>query len=428
MRYLLTGATLRGMNDVASSLVAEGEAVLLFDSESDVDVEIAGSAKVLPKTWSKDFLAGVDRVVTSPWFSDRRPPLSDAIDAGMDIVTEAGFGLERMSLPYAAVTGTNGKTTVTQAVTEMLVASGIDALAAGNIGTPVSALNNADADVLVLELSSYQLRFMDGLEPKAAAILNIAPDHLDWHGSFERYVSAKARVFGNMKDDALLAYNADDPVVVSTILDAHCRLVPCSGIRVPENGNGVEGQEIVFGDERVATRFSDRTLLFDLVVAATLATEMGADVGSVADVVDSFTPGAHRRQVVGVLDGVTWINDSKATNPHATLAAVDAYPSVVLLAGGRNKNIDLTPIADLASSVRLIVFGESGPEIASLARASVDVVPTLEVAVAKAREIAVQGDTVLLSPGCASFDEFSSYVERGEVFVALVGSFEGIGV
>ncbi len=428
MKYLLTGATLRGMSDVASSLQADGESVLLFDSESDVDVETAGPATVLPKTWSKEFLTGVDRVVTSPWFSDRRPPLSDAIEAGTEIITEAGFGLERLSLPYAAVTGTNGKTTVTRAVTEMLVASGMNAVAAGNIGRPVSALANTDADVLILELSSYQLRFMSGLKPRAAAILNIAPDHLDWHGSFERYVAAKARMFGAMSDDAMLVYNADDPVVGTAILDASCRLVPCSGARIPENGNGVEGQEIVFGDERVATRFSDPTLLFDLVVAATLATEMGADVGSVAEVVETFAPGAHRRQFVAVLDGVTWINDSKATNPHATVAAVGAYPSVVLLAGGRNKDIDLTPIADLASSVRLIVFGESAPEIASLARASVDVAPTLEDAVAKAREIAVQGDTVLLSPGCASFDEFSSYAERGDAFVALVGSFEGIGV
>ena len=361
-------------------------------------------------------------------FSDRRPPLSDAIDEGVEIVTEAGFGLERLSLPYAAVTGTNGKTTVTRATTAMLVASGIDALAAGNIGTPVSALSDEDADVVVLELSSYQLRFIDRLEPEAAAILNIAPDHLDWHGSFERYVAAKARIFASMGDEALLAYNADDPVVAATVAEARCRLVPCSGLRIPEHGNGVDGQDIVFGDERIATRFSDRTLLFDLVVAATLAMAMGADVGGVATVVDSFTAGAHRRQLVAVVDGVTWINDSKATNPHATVAAVGAFRSVVLLAGGRNKDVDLTPIADLAATNRLIVFGESGPDIASLAQTSVAVVPSLEDAVAKAREIAVQGDTVLLSPGCASFDEFTSYAERGEMFVALVSSFEGIGV
>ncbi|MFV1998945.1 MAG: UDP-N-acetylmuramoyl-L-alanine--D-glutamate ligase [Acidimicrobiia bacterium] len=428
MKYLLAGATLQGMTDVASSLVADGEDVLLFDRESDVDIDVESSATVLPMTWSKEFLTGVDRVVTSPWFSDRCPPLSDAIDAGVNIVTEAGFGLERLSVPYAAVTGTNGKTTVTQAATAMLVASGIRALAAGNIGTPVSALTDQDADVLILELSSYQLRFIDGLAPEAAAILNIAPDHLDWHGTFERYVAAKARVFATMEADALLAYNADDPVVAATIIDAKCRLVPCSGIRIPENGNGVDGRDIVFGDERVSTRFSDRTLLFDLVVAATLATAMGGDARGVATVVDSFTAGPHRRQLVRVLDGVTWINDSKATNPHATVAAVGAYPSVVLLTGGRNKNVDLSPIAELSSTNRLIAFGESGPEIASLAAASVDVVPTLEAAVAKAREIAAQGDTVLLSPGCASFDEFSSYAERGEVFIALVGSFEGIDV
>ncbi|NHZ70242.1 MAG: UDP-N-acetylmuramoyl-L-alanine--D-glutamate ligase [Proteobacteria bacterium] len=428
MRYLLVGASLRGMAEVAATLVEERAEVLLFDRESDITPPEGGAVAVLSKTWSPEFLAGVDRVVTSPWFSDSRPPLTDAIDAGIPVVTEAGFGLERLSIPYVAVTGTNGKTTVTEVTTKMLRSSGVDALAGGNIGTPVSGLTNDDAELLVLELSSYQLRFIDRLEPSAAALLNIAPDHLDWHGSFARYVDAKSRLFTSLGPLDTLVYNADDAVVVEAVRAAQCRLVPCSGTHVPAGGNGADGTEIVVDGVRFSTTTTDSTMLFDLVVAGTLALAAGANHRAVADTVSSFTPGDHRRQSVGVIDGVTWINDSKATNPHATVAAVEAYDSVILLAGGRNKDLDLSPIADLASVCRIVAFGESGEMIARLAAERVPVAETLSAAVAKAREIAVKGDTVLLSPGCASFDEFSSYAERGEVFTSLVRAFNGVGV
>ncbi|MCL1595458.1 MAG: UDP-N-acetylmuramoyl-L-alanine--D-glutamate ligase [Actinomycetia bacterium] len=428
MRYLLAGASLRGMVDVATTLVDEKAEILLFDTESYVSPPEAGSVTLLPKEWSAEFLAGVDRVVTSPWFSDTRPPLSDAIDAGIPVITEAGFGLQRLSIPYVAVTGTNGKTTVTEVTTAMLRASGIDALAGGNIGTPVSGLRNADAAMLVLELSSYQLRFIDQLEPLAAALLNIAPDHLDWHGTFARYRDAKTRLFASMGPSDILVYNVDDPVVVDAVRSARCHLVPCSGTHLPSGGNGVDGTEIVVDGTRFATGTSDNTMLFDLVVAATLALAAGAEQEAVANTISAFTPGAHRRQHIGVVDGVAWVNDSKATNPHATLAAVGAFESVILLAGGRNKDVDLSPIAELTSVCRIVAFGESGDEIARLAKGVIPVAPTLGAAVAIAREIAVKGDTVLLSPGCASFDEFSSYAERGEAFTSLVCSFDEVGV
>ncbi len=423
----MLGASLRGLADTARAASREGAEVLLFDQEKALNIDdLQGNVTVLPQTWSTDYLQGVDRIVTSPWFAETKPPLADAIAAGVDIITEAGFGLERLTVDYLAVTGTNGKTTVTEAATAMLVASGVDALAGGNVGRPVSQLSDDDADLVVLELSSYQLRFIDRLTPIAAALLNIAPDHLDWHGSFDRYVEAKARIFASMDADAVLAYNADDPVVVDVVGRATCVVVPCSGVRVPDGGNGVDRGDVLIGEHRFITPLSDSSFLFDLVAAATIAMVAGARPEGVAQVLTTFSPGDHRRQIVSVTDGVTWINDSKATNPHATVSAAAAYEDVILLAGGRNKDLDLTPLVDLPTVRTLIVFGEAADEIASVASGDVLMTSTMEDAVAKAREVAVEGDTVLLSPGCASFDEFSSYAERGESFTRLVHSYEGI--
>jgi UDP-N-acetylmuramoylalanine--D-glutamate ligase len=425
VRYLLLGASLRGLGDVAETVMAEGHDLVLFDQEASIDPPTGrGSVIVVEPPWSRDYLTGVDRVVTSPWFSAIRPPLSDAIDTGIDVVTEAGFGLEHLTIDYAAVTGTNGKTTVTEVATAMLVASGISAIAAGNIGTPVSGLTDRDADVAVLELSSYQLLFMGAFAPRAAALLNIAQDHLDWHGSVAAYVAAKAAIFAGMDDDAVLAYNVDDPTVVEVVKAASCTLVPCCGTGLPDGGNGVVDGDIVINGHRYETNTTDPSYLFDLVAAATIAVALGATRSGVADVLGSFTQGAHRRQVVAVIDDVTWVDDSKATNPHATVAAAEAFTNVILLAGGQNKELDLSILTDLPSVDTLIAFGEAGPQIAEASLHDIVVVPSMADAVSKAAEIATRGDTVLLAPGCASFDEFASYAHRGEAFTSLVRNLE----
>jgi UDP-N-acetylmuramoylalanine--D-glutamate ligase len=421
VRYLLLGAGLRGLGDVAQTVMSEGHDLVLFDQEATIDPPAgSGNVTVVDPPWSADYLSGIDRIVTSPWFSAIKPPLSDAIDEGIDVVTEAGFGLEHLTIDYAAVTGTNGKTTVTEVATEMLSASGVRAIAAGNIGTPVSGLTDADADVAVLELSSYQLLFMGAFKPKAAALLNIAQDHLDWHGTVEAYVAAKAAIFAGMDEDAVLAYNVDDPIVVEAVKAAQCTLVPCSGTSLPDNGNGVENDHLIIDGIRYHTNTTDPSYLFDLIAAATIALVLGATRTGIADVLESFTQGAHRRKIVAVFDGVTWVDDSKATNPHATVAAAGAFADVILLAGGQNKDLDLSIVTNLPSVHTLIAFGEAGPEIAAVAPDEVIVEKSLAGAVSKAAEIATDGDTVLLAPGCASFDEFASYAHRGDAFASLV--------
>lgn len=427
MRCLLLGSSLRGLPDAAKTLVSEGHDVSLYDAEHPGVPEgiAAEDVVVLPTAWDPGHLDGIDRVVTSPWFPETAPPLADAIRAGVEIVTEAGFGLERTDVPRVAITGTNGKTTVTEVTTAMLQASGVRAIAAGNIGAPVSSLGPDDAEILVLELSSYQLRFLGSvLDPLAATILNIAPDHLDWHGSMEAYVDAKARIVAEARPETVFAFDPEDPFVAPIAHGAHVRAVPCSGRTVPEGGNGVDGDHLIVDGHRIATSATSETYRYDLVVAATLAFAAGATTEGVASVSETFRRGRHRREVVGTVDGVVFVNDSKATNPHATLAAVPAYDSVILLVGGRNKGVDLAPIGGIDVKA-LIAFGEAGPDVAAAVSRPVTVASGLAAAFSEAVSIATPGDTVLLSPACASFDEFTSYAARGDAFRDLVASLEG---
>ncbi len=427
MRYLVLGSSLRGLSDATALALEDGHSVAVYDAEHPASgVEFEGPVEVLPREWNQGNLDGIDRVITSPWFAETTPPLADVLAAGIDVVTEAGFGLEHLSLPVVAVTGTNGKTTVTEVATAMLRASGVDALAAGNIGVPVSSIRQGDAEILVLELSSYQLRFMDPVKAVASTVLNIAPDHLDWHGSFAAYAEAKARIVRDAPADSVFAYDPGDPLVSRIATSAPCRTVPCSGTTVPINGNGVHEGEIVVNGHRYRPQTGDASFLFDLVVAATLASACGGTVEGIRGVIEAFEPGAHRRELVGTLDGVRFVNDSKATNPHAVMAAVSEFTSVVLLVGGRNKGLDLAPLVSIPGVIHLIAFGEAGPEIAGASSEPIPVVPTLRAAFALSLAVAQPGDTVLLSPGCASFDEFDSYAARGDAFREMVAAAGGV--
>ena len=433
MRYLILGSSLRGLADAATLALADGDDVALYDAEHagiPAGVEPDGAAgdrvEVLDPEWRRSHLEGVDRVITSPWFAETAPPLRDILGAGIPVVTEAAFGLEHLDTPVVAVTGTNGKTTVTEVTTSMLTASGVNAVSAGNIGVPVCSLRQDDAEVLVLELSSYQLRFMSRLVPVSATILNIAPDHLDWHGSFAAYADAKATIVRDATARTVFAYDPADPLVSRVAATTAATIVPCSGVMVPPNGNGVDRGDIVVAGRRHPAAVEDASFRFDLVVAATLAMAAGASAEGIGSVIGAFRPGRHRREHLCTVGGVAFVDDSKATNPHAVAAAVSQYPSVVLLAGGRNKGLDLTPIGSLDRVRHLVAFGESAAEVAASARMPVSVAPDLESAFRAAVDVAEPGDTVLLSPGCASFDEFVSYADRGDAFASLVAEWEGV--
>lgn len=426
MTILVLGA---GVSGVAALRNARGlgHAVRCFDGRPDALLPSDLADVVLSVgDWRDAYLDGVEMVVASPGFPPSAPSIVAIRAAGVPIIAEAQFGLEQSDAALVAVTGTNGKSTVTQVTADMLRASGIAAVAAGNIGQPLSEVvgRSDHVDVIVAELSSFQLDLMH-VHPVAASILNIAPDHLDWHGSHEAYVAAKASIVDEMTGDDVFVSNVDDGAVVDIAARVRCRVVPTSGFGVPEGGNGVDGDMLVIDDRRYRAPIDDPSYRFDLVVAGSLAGAAGASSEGIGTVIDGFRPGEHRRELVATIDGVRFINDSKATNPHATVAAAEAYDRVRLLAGGKNKNLDLSSIGAIENLVALYAFGEAAREIADGAFGSVSVFASMEDAVRAAALQAEDGDVVLLSPGCTSFDEFTSYADRGERFTELVRSIGG---
>ncbi|HEX6301847.1 MAG TPA: UDP-N-acetylmuramoyl-L-alanine--D-glutamate ligase [Acidimicrobiia bacterium] len=420
-RVLVLGAGVSGM--AAGRLAAgKGMTVTVYDEAvadivSDLDY---GSAF---GEWDPLLLEGVDLVVASPGFSERSRPVVDSLERGLPVWSEVEFAYRHLDVPVVAVTGTNGKTSVTEATAAMLDASGLDAPATGNIGAPVSDFANGGHDMLVVEVSSFQLRFTEEFHPVAAAITNVAIDHLDWHGSTHSYQDAKARIYANQTGNDLLVYDIDDEGAAKLAGDAPSELFPVSGTRCPEGGGGVEGDTLRVGE--VAVDVSDLTSddpihLVNLACAAALALRVGATPEGVAAAAITYRPGAHRRTIVAESDGVIWVNDSKATNPHAALASIRAHGPVILIAGGLAKGVDLTPLADEENVRMMIGIGEAGPGLVAAAGERGRLAGTLEIAVEVAGAASRPGDTVLLAPGCASFDQFVSYGARGDRFTELV--------
>lgn len=420
MRVLVIGAAVSG-RAAAALAQQQGDDVVIYDRSKTATAGLSGDDgfSVAMGEWDRGLLHDVELVVTSPGVPEHAGPLVDAIAAGIPVWSELEYGARHLEAPYLAVTGTNGKTTVTGTAATMLTESGVRAMAAGNIGTPVSRVVDLDLDIVVLEASSFQLRFIDGLHPGAAAILNVASDHLDWHGDHASYAAAKARIFENMSGDDLLAYDLDDAGASALANTAATRLVAVAASHVPDGGAGIDGNRLVYGDQEFELPTGDPSYALDLAFAAVLADAGGATPIGIERALGAFAPGPHRRQVVGSWGGITWVNDSKATNPHAAKAAALAYPSVILIAGGRNKGLDLSGMVP-PTVKHLIGYGEAGPEIAAAAAVPSIVVASFDDAVAEAAGVASAGDVVLLAPGAASFDQFSSYQERGDRFVALV--------
>ena len=425
MRVLVLGAAVSG-RAALRLLEREGHQVVVHDVDADAVTDLADGRTAVGGAWDPALLEGVDLVVPSPGIPEHAAPIRDALAAGRPVVSELELASARLTIPIAAVTATNDKTTVTGLAAGMLASSGVKAAAVGNIGEPLSDAVGAGWERLVVEASSFQLRFIDGFHPRAAVLLNVAPDHLDWHGTFAAYRDAKARIHENQTSDDVLVFDEDDEGARAAVAGAASRLLPVSGTRRAAGG-GPAGGKLWIRDVAVdlgSLATTDPAFLVDLAAAGVIAGELGASADAIAGTAAGFVPGRHRREVVGSWDGVAWIDDSKATNPHAALAAVRAYPSVVLIAGGRNKGLEVAPIAAEPSIRFVITLGEEGPAIQEAAREGVAVADMAE-AVTVADEVAGPGDTVLLAPGCASFDMYDSYGERGDHFAALVRKRKG---
>jgi UDP-N-acetylmuramoylalanine--D-glutamate ligase len=382
-----------------------------------------------------------DLVVVSPGVPPGSELYASAAQSGAPVVSEIELAFGHSSAPFVAVTGTNGKTTTAALTAHLLRTSGIASEAIGNIDPPALAVApGASADaVMVCETSSFQLANIRDFHPVVSILLNITPDHMDWHGSMERYVADKARVFENQCGSDLAIVVVDDVGAAPFAERAAARGVRVCRVSVGELHPG--GAGVVDGMLTVSTATGPVPLVapsellirgehnvLNALAASAAALEMGADPALIAMGLRSFAPIPHRLQPVGVVGDVEYVNDSKATNPEAVGKALGAFAdrAIVLLLGGRNKGNTFSELASLLPErVRAaVLFGEAA---GAIARDVGDTVPVkqagaLAEAVRIASELAEPGDVVLLSPGCASFDEFADYEARGDAFARIVDS------
>lgn len=440
-RALVAGLGVAGA-EVVRTLLAHDVAVVVIDdhptattearaAELGVDVVEAPAPDRLT-----ELLAGVEVVFPSPGLAEDHPVVTLARAGGVRVLSE--FDLARLldARPIVAITGTDGKTTVTTLVTEMLEASGVPAVACGNTEIPlVAAIVDPAPQVLVVEASSFRLATTERFTPKVAVWLNFAPDHLDAHVSLSTYEAAKARIWRDLDPaDSVAVANVADPVVMANV-DPRLRTITFGPAGSGADATVRDGR-LVLPDGTVLVGVDElpRSFPHDIgnsLAASVAAMTAGADVDGVRTVLRSFRGLAHRISFVGEGDGIRWYDDSKATTPHATLAAVTAFDSVVLLAGGRNKGLDLSVLGSAVPPVRAVVaIGEAADEVADAFGDHcpvVRVVTDIDDAVARAGELARPGDAVVLSPGCTSFDWFESYAHRGDAFARAVEHLLGDG-
>jgi UDP-N-acetylmuramoylalanine--D-glutamate ligase len=384
--------------------------------------------------------AGADLVVVSPGVPLTLPELGAARRAGVPVVAEVELAARLLGgLPIVAVTGTNGKSTTT-ALAGALLAADRRAFVGGNLGTPLSelALAGGGADVAVVELSSFQLEGIDRLRPRVAAVLNVTPDHLDRHGTVDAYAAAKARLFANQQPGDAAVANAADPLALGMAAASRGELWTFGrgdpgprGVR--DDGERLRLRPAAGGTEAYAVR--SRALRGahnreNAMAAVACARLLGVRGDAVQRALDAFPGLPHRLERVAERGGVEWVNDSKATNVDSTRVALSAFPagrpSVILLLGGLGKKAPYAPLRPLFPGrvKALLTLGEDAPAIE---RELGDAAPTercgdLARAVARAAALAAPGDVVLLSPACASYDQFRSYEHRGDAFRALVAA------
>jgi UDP-N-acetylmuramoylalanine--D-glutamate ligase len=439
-RTLVYGFATTGRS-VARALRKRGFDVLVADDHPSEDARRAAELNDMELVDSPSrarlaqILGTVDALVPSPGIPDVHPVFATAADAEVPVMSQLDLAREWDDRPLIAITGTDGKTTVTSLVAAMLRASGRNAAAAGNDARPlVEAIDDPDVEMFVVEASSFTLGHTQRFVPQVATWLNFSPDHLDVHRSLDAYERAKASVWRELASDGVAVANADDPVVMrnrnqtrraitySTSIDADYRLADGELL-------GPHGEQIIEVNDLWRALPHD---VSNALAATATAVAGGAGLDGVHETLRDFRGLPHRVEYVAEFAGVRWFDDSKATVPHATLAAVRGFDSVVLIAGGRNKGLDLTSLADAMPRVRAVVaIGEAAPDIVSVFQGRVPVERVgadrgpagMDDAVEAAAALARAGDVVLLSPGCASFDWFGSYRERGDAFRTAIGRF-----
>ncbi|MCK4743092.1 MAG: UDP-N-acetylmuramoyl-L-alanine--D-glutamate ligase [Sulfuriflexus sp.] len=431
---LIVGLGKTGLS-CARYLAAQGESFVVTDSRAqppgldelvneypETPVHVGGFRE-------KDFSAA-NRLVLSPGVSLRDEHVASAMSRGAEVLGDIELFARSVTAPVIAITGTNGKSTVTTLVAEMAKAAGSKVRVGGNLGMPaLELLDSEDTDLYVLELSSFQLETTHSLDAVAAVVLNITPDHMDRYDSVEHYSNTKATIY---RGTGIMVINSDD-VVVSKMMDSQRQVIKFS-LQQPSAGEfGVitesNTQWLAFGENKLLAttelKIPGSHNQSNALAALALGHAVGLDMASMIETLKGFTGLAHRSEWVAEQDGVRWFNDSKATNVGATVAALQGMPGpLILIAGGDGKAADFSELHDvIASETRdVILLGRDADSIEKVINGAVPVhrATDMQDAVGIANKIAISGDSVLLSPACASFDMYKNYIERGDDFVQAV--------
>jgi UDP-N-acetylmuramoylalanine--D-glutamate ligase len=438
-RVLVVGL---GKSGVASALFlkAHGARVTVSDTKSgdelrnEIPVLLDHGITVETGGHGDRTFRGQDLIVVSPGVPVDAPPLVQARSLGEAVIGEIELAAQFLPGPIVAITGSNGKTTTTTLTGEIMSAAGLPALVGGNIGTPaISLAGRAQPDtVIVLEISSFQLETISTFRPKVAVVLNVTPDHLDRHRTFEIYTDAKARIFENQQPGDFAVLNADDPTCVALGLRTRSQVFWFSRQKEVEGGAWVRDGNIVFRDaagQREILQVSEIPLkgahnLENVLAAVCAGALMGCAPDKIRNAVHNFKAVEHRLEFVATIRGVDYYNDSKATNVDATIKALESFPSNIhLILGGKDKGSDYTVLNDLLRQrvKRVYTIGAAAAKIESQVKGPEVVhAETLDNAIRKANASAQPGDVVLLAPACASFDQFKNYEHRGKAFKDIV--------
>jgi UDP-N-acetylmuramoylalanine--D-glutamate ligase len=444
-RVLVVGL---GKSGVASALFlkAHGAKVTVSDTKSgdelrnEIPVLLDHGITVETGGHGERTFRGQDLIIVSPGVPVDSPALVQARSLGEKVIGEVELAAQFLPGPIVAITGSNGKTTTTTLTGEILAASGLPTLVGGNIGTPAITLVDRRAQpqtAIVLEISSFQLETIQTFRPKVAVVLNVTPDHLDRHRTFETYVNAKARVFENQTRDDFAVLNEDDPTCVRLASRTRAQVFWFSRQKEVKQGAWVRDGNIVFRDasqQREIMLASEIPLkgahnLENVLAAVCAGALMGCVPEKIRQAVRDFKAVEHRLEFVATIGGVDYYNDSKATNVDATIKALESFPANIhLILGGKDKGSDYTLLNDLLRQrvKRVYTIGAAAEKIESQIVSSKSGGPelvhaeTLENALRKANTAAQPGDVVLLAPACASFDQFRNYEQRGQVFKDVV--------
>jgi UDP-N-acetylmuramoylalanine--D-glutamate ligase len=412
----------------ARVLAEEGADVRVSEARPDADAtsELRGlGIEVLGGGHEPGHLDGATLVVVSPGVPPSAPVIAWARARGLRIWGELELGAHLVTAPCIAVTGTNGKTTTTGMIASVLRAEGLDAIACGNIGHPFPVAAREGREALVVECSSFQLEMQESFHPRVSVLLNLAPDHLDWHGSFDAYAATKAKVLARQDDGDIHVGNRDDRFAAAISRTARCEVAWFTTGEPQAGETGYSGSELSarWGALEILGSSPGDTpaIRADAAASAAATHAFGIASEAIREGLAAFEPERHRGEIVAEVLGVRFIDNSKATNPHATLAAVDASGGVVLIAGGDAKGVDLSPIGALAERLSAVVaIGASADEVVGIFQGRVPTrkAGSIEEAAHTAFELAPAGGAVLLAPACASWDMFRDYAERGDRFAA----------